>query len=127
MGKKKILVIEDDKVMLEALRIELEDADYDVDVYEDGKSGLEAAMSGKADLIVLDLVLPKMHGFDVLSALKKAKDKKVRKIPVIILTNLTQEVDREKGMEFGAVDFCVKATTDLQGLKGKIKDILLKK
>lgn len=127
MKKERIIIIEDDKVMLEALRIELEDSGYDVVVYEDGKLGLKAALEGKADLIVLDLVLPQLHGFEILSALKSAKEAAVRSIPVIVLTNLTQEADREKSLELGAADFCVKATTDLQGLKGKIKNILLKK
>lgn len=127
MGKKKILVIEDDKVMLEALRIELQDAGYDVTAYDDGEGGREAALRGKADLIVLDLVLTKLRGFDVLTALKKAKEVKVRKTPVIILTNLTQEVDRDKAMKLGATEYCVKATTDLKGLKNKIRDILSKK
>ncbi len=127
MAKKKVLVIEDDRIMLEAIRIELEDAGYDVILYEDGKNGLKAALEGAADLIILDLVLPQLHGFDVLAALKSAKEVKVRKIPVIILTNLTQEADREKGMKLGAIDYCVKATMDLQGLKNKVKDILSKK
>lgn len=126
MAKKRILIVEDDKIMLEALRIELEGAGFHVTVREDGESGLAEAMKGSYDLILLDLVLPKLHGFDFLKALKQAKDAKVRNTPVVILTNLTQDKDRDKGMKLGAIDYCVKATTDLQGLKGKIHDILSK-
>lgn len=126
MSKRTILLIEDDALMREAIRIELEDAGYVVLSKEDGVSGLEAAQTESPDLILLDMVLPQMNGFDLLRELKASKNESVRKIPVVILTNLSQDQDRERGMKLGAVDYFVKATTGLETLKEKVNALIAK-
>ncbi len=122
MGKKKILIIEDDILLMEALKVFLQNEGFDVSVAIDGKSGVRIAEEEKPDLILLDLVLPKMHGFGVLCILKKNKNTK--NIPVVVLTNLGQEEDKNKSMELGASDYCVKTSMNLSNLLKKVNKFL---
>lgn len=119
---KKIVVIEDDRILLKALNVELLSDNFEVLSASDGVAGLELVKKEKPNLVLLDLVLPKMHGFDVLKALKE--DKTTKKIPVVILSNLGQDSDVKKGLELGAKDYYKKAATDLSDLAKKIKKIL---
>jgi DNA-binding response OmpR family regulator len=119
---KKIVVVEDDKILLKALNVELLSDDFEVFSAIDGEAGLSLIAREKPDLVLLDLVMPKMDGFEVLTALKKNKDTK--DIPVIILSNLTQAEDVKKGMTLGAIDYYKKTLTDLSDLTKKIKNIL---
>ncbi|MFA5270126.1 MAG: response regulator [Patescibacteria group bacterium] len=122
-GQNKIVVIEDDKILLKALNVELLSENFEVLSASDGVSGLGLVKKEKPNLVLLDLVLPKMHGFDVLKALKDNPDTK--SIPVVILSNLGQDTDIKKGMELGAKDYYKKASTDLSELAAKIKKILV--
>ena len=119
---KKIVVVEDDQILLKALNIGLLSNDFEVLSAKDGEAGLDVVKKEKPDLVLLDLILPKMHGFEVLKALKS--DKSTKNIPVIILSNLGQDSDVEKGMDLGAKDYFVKASTDLSELAEKINKIL---
>lgn len=118
----KVVVVEDDKILLKALNIELLSDDFEVLSASDGKVGLKLIKKEKPDLVLLDLILPTMHGFDVLKALKEDKDTK--KIPVVILSNLGQDSDVQKGMALGAKDYYKKSATDLSELAKKVKKIL---
>ena len=118
----KIVVVEDDRILLKALNVELLSGNFEVLSASDGEAGLALVKKEKPDLVLLDLVLPKMHGFDVLAALKQGKTTK--QIPVVILSNLGQDSDIKKGMELGAKDYYQKASTDLSDLANKIKKIL---
>jgi len=120
---KKIIVIEDDPLLLKALNIELLSNDFEVLSAKDGKAGLELIRKEKPDLVLLDLVLPKMHGFEVLKSLKS--DKNTEDIPVIILSNLGQCSDVNKGLDLGAKDYYVKASTDLSELSEKINKLFV--
>lgn len=124
MLSKKIVIIEDDQVLLRALKFDLESFGYAVFFVSDGLSGINLIKKEKPDLVLLDLVLPIMHGFEVLKEIKK--NAKTKQIPVIILTNLGQDTDREKGLELGAVDYFVKSTIGLGSLSDKIKEVLKK-
>jgi DNA-binding response OmpR family regulator len=119
---KKIVLVEDEVVLSKAIHIELEDAGFHVKSALDGAAGLELIRKEQPDLVLLDIILPKMNGFDVLAALKK--DPNTKKIPVVILSNLGHEDDRKRGMELGAVDYCLKSTTDLSELSKKIEKFL---
>ena len=88
----------------------------------DGEKGLEQAKKVVPDVILLDLVLPKMSGFDVLREIKL--DKKVRDVPVILLTNLSQKSDVEKGLKLGADDYLIKAHFMPSEVVEKIKKIV---
>jgi len=104
---KKILVIEDDKFLRELISQKLLKEGYDIVEAVDGEKGIEVANKEKPDLVLLDLILPGIDGFEVLAKLKA--DPKLSDIPVIILSNLGQKTDIEKGIEMGAADYLIKA------------------
>ena len=122
-GRKKIAIIEDEQSLLWALCDQLECAEYEILTATDGKFGVEMVKKQKPDLILLDLVLPKMDGFSVLRALKK--DPKTKKIPVVILSNLAQDSDKEKGLKLGAEKYLVKTEIKIEDLPKKIKEYLV--
>lgn len=119
---KKILIAEDDRYLINALRVKLLKAGFDVKMALDGKELLQVLEAFTPDLILLDLVLPIIDGFVVLQKLKSKDEWK--KIPVLVLTNLSQKEDVERTLSLGVVDYVVKATTDLDGVVNKIKSIL---
>ena len=119
---KKIIVVEDETILQKALSIELLGAGFAVMSALDGEAGLALIKKEMPDLVLLDLTMPKLSGFDVLSALKK--EKSTNSIPVVILSNLGQDEDKAKGLKLGAVDYYVKSSTDLSELTEKIKKIL---
>jgi len=104
---KKILVIEDDKFLRELISQKILKEGYDVAEAVDGEKGVESAKAEKPDLILLDLILPGIDGFEVLARIKS--DPEIAGIPVIILSNLGQKDDIEKGMKMGAADYLIKA------------------
>ena len=88
----------------------------------DGEIGLKLAKAKKPDLILLDLILPKLSGFEVLKKIKE--DKKIKDIPVIVLTNLENMEDIEKAIELGATTYLVKVSYPLEEVVKKIKKAL---
>jgi len=104
---KRILIVEDDRFLRELIVKKLANEGYDALEAVDGEQGLQKTKEEKPDLILLDLILPGIDGFEVL-ALKK-DDASVSGIPVIILSNLGQKEDVEKGLGLGAVDYLIKA------------------
>ena len=106
--KKKILIIEDEEFLSEMYKIKLISEGYEVAVASDGQAGVKLAISGKPDLILLDLMMPKMNGFQVLEKLKAKKDTSV--IKVYVLSNLSQGEEINKAMTIGADGFLVKAS-----------------
>jgi DNA-binding response OmpR family regulator len=121
---KKILVIEDDKFLRKLLIDRLAEEGYFVDGAIDGEEGMKKAKTEEFDLILLDLILPGIDGFEVLSFFKKEKN--LEKIPVIILSNLGQREEVERGLKLGAVDYIIKAHFTLSEIVEKIKKFLRK-
>ena len=119
---KKIIVLEDEQVLQKALSIELLGAGFEVLSALDGLAGLALVKKELPDLVLLDLTMPKMNGFDVLKNLKE--DATTKSIPVIILSNLGQDEDKTKGLALGATDYYVKSSTDLSLLTEKIKKVI---
>ncbi len=119
---KKILFIEDESALQKTLGDTLKKKGYDVIGALDGESGLRMAKLKKPDLILLDLILPKMDGFEVLEKLKE--DEETKEIPIIILTNLERMQDIEKALELGAKTFLVKANYTLEEVVEKVKKAL---
>lgn len=106
MAHEKILLIEDEKDILELIAYNLECSGYDVTKASNGEDGLKLAKKLVPDLVLLDLMLPGMDGFDVCRELKL--DKKTRKIPVIMLTARGEDTDIVSGLELGAEDYITK-------------------
>jgi len=121
---KTILFIEDEPTLQKTLGDFLAQGDYKVISALDGKTGLRLARSEKPDLILLDLVLPSMHGFDILKGLKGSRETK--EIPVIILTNLEKMEDVEKAIELGARTYLVKTKYAIEEIMEKIEKTLKK-
>jgi len=119
---KKILFVEDEPNLQKAIGEVLKQEGYSIFSALDGVEGLELVQKEKPDLILLDLILPKKDGFEVLKDLKA--DEKTKDIPVIILTNLEGTGDVEKALDLGATTYLVKANYELEDILTKIKEIL---
>jgi CheY-like chemotaxis protein len=119
---RRILVAEDDRFLRKAAEMALKRQGYTVLTAADGEEALLAARSALPDLILLDLIMPKLNGFDVLQALKK--DAPTAAIQVIILSNLGQDRDVQQAMEAGASAYLVKTDLSLQALVQRVEDAL---
>ena len=119
---KTILFIEDESALQKTFGDLLEEEGYKMISALDGEVGLRLAKSEKPDLILLDLILPRIHGFDVLKQLKEIPETK--DIPIIVLTNLEGLGDVEKAIELGAATYLVKAQYTLEEVLEKIKKAL---
>ena len=118
----KILIIEDDKFLRELISRKLSDEGFDIEPAVDGEEGLKKTKTVKPELVLLDLILPGMDGFEVLAKIKE--DSSLASIPVIVLSNLGQREDIEKGMKLGAVDYLVKAHFTPNEIITKVKGAL---
>jgi len=119
---KKILVIEDDKFLRELIAQKLIKENFEVSEAVDGEEGIKKIDEEKPDLILLDLILPGIDGFEVLARMRK--ESTLSSIPVIILSNLGQKDDVEKGLKMGAVDYLIKAHFTPGEIIDKIKAVL---
>lgn len=119
---KKILFIEDESALQKTFGDVLTSEGYEIISALDGEGGLRLAKSEKPDLILLDLILPKINGFEVLKQLRG--DKETQNISIIVLTNLEGTGDVEKAMEMGATTYLVKANYTLEDVLKKIKQAL---
>ena len=115
---KKILLIEDEKIMVNLLEKKLTKEGYDVSVAWDGKEGLLKIREVKPDLILLDIVMTKMGGFGVMEEV--SKDKELKKIPIIIISNSGQPVELERAKELGVKDWLIKTEFDPQEVLDKV-------
>jgi two-component system alkaline phosphatase synthesis response regulator PhoP len=120
MGKK-ILVVEDETELVAALKVRLETQDYEVVTAFDGEDGLRKAREEEPDLIILDVMLPKMDGFKVARLLKF--DERYKSIPIIMLTAKSEQEDKALGEETGADEYITKPF-EWEYLSRKIKEHL---
>jgi CheY-like chemotaxis protein len=119
---RRVLVAEDDRFLRKAAEARLRQRGYAVVPAADGEEALALARSECPDLILLDLVMPKLHGFEVLRGLKG--DAVTAAIPVIVLSNLGQARDVEEALEGGALTYLVKANLSLQDLVAEVDKAL---
>lgn len=103
--KKRILIIEDEESIIKMYAMKLEKEGYLIDLALDGQTGLNKALENKYDIILLDIIMPKLDGFDVLNKIREAN----KKIPIVILSNLGQEEDKKKAKNLGANSYLIKA------------------
>lgn len=122
--KSKILIIEDDSFLLTMYATKFELENYQVVTAEDGEKGLKLAQKERPDIILLDVLLPKMNGFEVLKTLKENFETKDSK--VILLTNLSQRGEVQQGLALGAIDYLIKAHYMPSEVVEKVNKILAK-
>ena len=115
---KKILIIEDEEIMVDLLQKKLTVEGYEISVARDGKEGLEKMKEVKPDLILLDIIMPKMGGFGVMTEMQK--DKTLAKIPVIVISNSGQPVEIDRAQKLGAKDWLIKTEFDPQEVVEKV-------
>lgn len=120
--KKNILIIEDDEFFRELMSKKLVSGGFAVSEAVDGEKGLERVKKSKPDLILLDILLPNIDGFDVLLNLKGNPE--TAAIPVVILSNLSSKEDIEKGLKLGASDFLIKSQVASEEIIEKIKNLI---
>jgi len=117
----KILIVDDNKVNVELLRTQLKHYQYDLDTAYDGEEALDKIQKNRPDLVLLDLMMPKISGFEICKSIKRNKDTQF--IPVIVITALQELDDKLKAIELGADDFLVKPINRLE-LVTRIKSLL---
>lgn len=118
---KKILIVNDHPEVVELVRFSLEGEDYQIVAASDGEEALKKAREENPDLVLLDVIMPKMNGFEVCRNLKQ--DPQTKEIPVVMLTAMGRQVDKEKGKQVGARDYITKPFTP-SALLTKIEEIL---
>jgi len=119
---KKVLVVEDDEHISKVYAIKLEKEGVTVVIARDGEEAIEMVQKEKPDLVLLDLMIPKKDGFEVLEEMKKIPD--VANIPVIILSNLGQKADQDRALALGASEYLVKVDYPIQEVINHAKKYL---
>ena len=117
---KKILIIEDEEIMYSLLERKLSQEGYTVKVAKDGEEGLEEIRKEKPDLVLLDIIMPKKGGFEVMEDIQK--DKNLKDVPVIVISNSGQPVELDKAKELGAKDWLIKTEFDPEEVIEKVKN-----
>lgn len=120
----KILIVEDEEILLKVLQEKFEKEKFAVSVAMDGEVVLPIVRREHPDLILLDLILPKKNGFDVLTELKA--DPELKNIPVVALSNLGQDEDIKRALSLGATDYLVKTQHPINEVVEKVNNYLLK-
>ena len=115
---KKILLVEDEEIMIDLLQKKLTKEGYEISVARDGEEGLKAMREVKPDLILLDIIMPKMGGFEVMEEM--GKDKNLKDLPVIVISNSGQPVEIDKAQKLGAKDWLIKTEFDPQEVVDKV-------
>jgi len=122
MEKKKILLVEDDKALSEVYRSRFQYEGFDVREVNNGEQALSAALEYHPDLVILDVMMPKINGFDVLDILRNTPE--TTNVRVVMLTALSQDKDKERAKELGADDYLVKSQVVISDVVAKIKQHL---
>ena len=120
--KKIILLAEDEPLLANLLKQRLEKAGFEVLPARDGEEALNLLRQTKADLLLLDIILPKISGFELMEKINE--DPQISGVPIIIVSNLGQESDMEKGKSLGAVGYFVKAHVSIDELVNKVQTFL---
>lgn len=124
-GKKKVLIVEDDEALLNLYKKKFTNCGYKVICAEDGQKGVEAAEKENPDVILLDIMLPVMNGFEVLKKLKK--EKVIEKTPVVILSNYGETKNITEGLLSGAIEYLIKVEHTPEEVVNVVEDALREK
>ena len=120
--KQNILLVEDDPFLVEMYMNKFEEAGYEIDVASNGNKAIEQIKAKHPVIVLMDVVMPGLDGFEVLKLIKS--DETTKSIPVIMLTNLGQKEDVDKAMNLGAADYLVKAHFTPSEVVSKVKQII---
>ena len=120
--QKRILLVEDDRFLRKAAEVRLRRAGYTVITAADGEEAIATARTMRPDLVLLDLIMPRMQGFEVLRVLRTEPN--MNGVPIVVLTNLSQDADRERAMTQGANGYLIKANLSLDALADAVGDAL---
>lgn len=120
--KKKILIIEDNADIIELYRIYFEQAGFQVLIGVDGLQGIVALLDQKPDIILLDIMMPQMNGFEVLEAIKFQSSIET---PIVVCSNLSQESDKQKALEMGVKAYITKSDYEVPEIVKKTQEILI--
>jgi DNA-binding response OmpR family regulator len=121
----KVLIVEDEEALRKVLQEKMQSSGFETFAAKDGAEGWDMAKSKNPDIILLDLVLPKRSGFDVLTMLKQ--DPSLKDIPVLVLSNLAEDESLKKALQMGAEDYFVKAQHPINEIVEKVKNRLIEK
>ncbi len=116
---KKIVIIEDEEILLKLLEQKLNKEGYQVEIARNGKEGLEKLKKQKPDLVLLDIIMPKMGGFEVMEEIKQDKD--LKGLPIVIISNSGQPVELSRAKELGVRDWLIKTDFDPEEVIDKVK------
>lgn len=119
----KALIIDDDPLISDMYSLKLKEAGFDVEAASDGRVGFDKIKAGGHDVVLLDVVLPIMDGFEILGAIKREG---FAHAPIILLTNLGQKEDVDRGLALGAADYIIKAHFTPSEMVAKVQGILAK-
>lgn len=119
---KKVMIIEDDKFFISLIAKKLSDSGFTSLFANDGKMAFEVLAKQTPDIILLDIMLPDIDGFEILTRLKK--DEQLKNIPVVFLSNLGSKEDINHGKELGATDFLIKATVTMDEVVKEVEKVL---
>ena len=122
----RILLIEDEPFLSSLLKNRLEKEGFEVALARDGDEALSSIKSNKPDLVLLDLMLPKKSGFELMDEIRKDPKTQAKDLPIIIISNLGQPEDVSRGQELGAAKYFIKAKTSIDDLVQKVKEFLEK-
>lgn len=120
--QKKVLVVEDEALLANLLEKKLKSTGFEVLKVHNGKDAMEVIETKDLDLILLDIILPKMSGFEFMKEIQESP--RVDDMPIVIVSNLGQKSDIEKGKKLGAVGYFVKAKMSIDDLVGQVRDFL---
>ena len=120
--KKKILIVEDDAFLSSLLKTRIQGDGFEALLASDGDMALKILQEEKPDLVLLDVILPKRSGFELIESLQS--DPRFKSVPIVIISNLGQEADIIRGKELGVVDYFVKARISIDDLLKKVREHL---
>jgi len=121
----KILIIEDDNFLLSLIVEKFIQLGFDAEAASDGEEGLNKILNNKYDLVLLDMILPKMDGFKVLEEVKK--NQSLKNLPIVVTSNLYDKNDIDRAVSLGAADYIIKAYNSPENIVDRVKAFLQKK
>ena len=119
---KKVLIVEDEELIMDLLKKKLIQEGYEVSTAYDGEQGMEKLRSVKPDILLLDIVMPKKSGYEVMEEM--SKDPELNKIPIIVISNSGQPVELDKAKNLGAKDWLVKTEFDPREVVEKVRRLI---